>query len=203
MSDLENRALVLIEFQGEWLNAEGKIHFLMRDNKDDLENAINNGKQALSAARRRGMKIVHCGLQFKEGYLELGIGKYGLRQHITSFRTFLDSDQGSQFVEPFVPRGNEFVLRGRTGASCFVGTNLDIFLRNQKITDIYLAGFALHVCVESTMRHGHDLGYNVILLEDACAAFSESQRKHVLENVVHHFGVSMTAAEFISELSSK
>lgn len=201
--DLKSSALVLIEFQGEWLNEDGKIHFLMKDNKEFLARAVENGKQALSAARRYGMKVVHGGLQYKEGYLELGKGKYGLREHLTSFNTFLESEKGSQFIDPFIPQGNEFVLRGRTGASCFVGTNLDIFLRNQKIADIYLAGFALHVSVESTLRHGHDLGYNVILLEDACAGFSESQRKHVLEDVVYHFGKRMTVAEFISELPSK
>ncbi|MCC3382126.1 isochorismatase family protein [Paenibacillus farraposensis] len=71
--------------------------------------------------------------------------------------------QGSQFGEAFTPEPGEFVVSGRTGASGFAGSNLDSFLRNQEIKKIYIAGYAFHVCVESTLRHGHDLGYEIRL----------------------------------------
>ncbi|WP_408639507.1 isochorismatase family protein, partial [Noviherbaspirillum autotrophicum] len=32
-------------------------------------------------------------------------------------------------------------------------------MRNQGISRLYLAGYATHVCIESTMRHAHDIGY--------------------------------------------
>lgn len=75
-------------------------------------------------------------------------------------------------------------------------------MRNQGVTQLYLAGFALHVCIESTLRQGHDLGYAVAIVEDACSAFNQRQRQHVLEDVVHHFGERITSAELTQHLSN-
>jgi nicotinamidase-related amidase len=57
-------------------------------------------------------------------------------------------------------------------------------------------GYALHVCVESTFRSAHDLGYNVILIADASAAFTKEQQEYVLNEVIHHFGKKITVNEF-------
>lgn len=199
---VKGSALTLIEFQWEWLGDDGKICHLMQD-REQFESAIEEAKRALEAARRHGMPVVHCGLRFQNGYPELGRGLYGLRAVIPRVGTFPADGKGSQFVEPFVPQGDEFVVQGRVGGSGFAGSNLDAYLRNQGIDTIYLAGFALHVCVESTMRHGHDLGYNVVILEDACAAFSPAQRKHVIEDVIHHYGEHITVDRFIGLLKGE
>lgn len=199
---VKGSALIFIEFQREWLDDDGKIRHLMED-KEQFDLAIEGARRALEAARRNKMSIVHCGLRFQNGYPELGQGLYGLRAVIPRVGTFPISGKGSQFVEPFAPHGDEFVVQGRIGGSGFAGSNLDSYLRNQNIANIYLAGFALHVCVESTLRHGHDLGYNVVVLEDACAAFTLAQRKHVLEHVIHHYGAHITVDEFVSYLEQQ
>jgi nicotinamidase-related amidase len=201
---LAKGALVLIEFQREWLDeGVGKINDLWEDG-EQLRSAVEGAERALSAAREAGMRVVHCGLRFQEGHPELGGGApevHGLKGVIPKAGTFLADGPGSEFVEPFVPREGEFVVRGRTGGSGFAGSNLDVYLRNQGVEEIYLAGFALHVCVESTLRAGHDRGYRTAVLEDATAAFTPGQRRHVLEDVVHHFGESLTVDEFVSRLA--
>lgn len=55
----------------------------------------------------------------------------------------------------------------------------------------------LHVCVESTLRHGHDLGCDVTVVEDAAPAFTAARRDHVLIHVVPHFGSGITTAQFV------
>lgn len=197
---IEGSALILIEFQREWLGEDGKIRPLMKD-REQLDSAVEGAKKAVAAARQHGIPVVHCGLRFQEGYPELGQAQHGLRAVIPQAGTFPADGEGSQFIEPFVPKNNEFVVQGRMGGSGFAGSNLDAYLRNQVISRIYLAGFALHVCVESTLRHGHDLGYDVTVLEDACAAFTSAQKQHVLEDVVHHYGEHITVEDFIDLLT--
>ena len=189
-------ALILIEFQRDWLDNDGKIHSLIEDH-DQFKPAIDNVEKALIFARNNAIEVVHCGLRFQDGYPELGSAQYGLRAVIPQVGSFPCSGKGSEFVEPFSPRKNEFIVQGRTGASGFSGSNLDSYLRNQNIRTIYLAGFALHVCVESTLRHGHDLGYNTIVLEDACAAFTKEQNQYVLNHVIHYFGARISVNNFI------
>ncbi|MNY51808.1 Isochorismatase family protein YecD [compost metagenome] len=61
------------------------------------------------------------------------------------------------------------------GSSAFAATTLDSYLRNNKIEDIYLMGFALRQCVESTLRNAYDLGYHTNVIYDASAAFTQEQ----------------------------
>lgn len=193
-------ALLFIEFQYEWLSEQGKLQHLFADKAPFLE-SLAKAERIITAARHVGMPILHSGLNYSKGYQELGVATYGLRKAITTHQTFLVDAEGSQFVGVFKPQQEEFVVSGRTGASAFAGSNLDSYLRNNRITTLYLLGYAMHVCVESTLRAAHDLGYEVILIEDASAAFTSQQEQHVLNHVVPHFGGRITAQNFLKQLS--
>jgi nicotinamidase-related amidase len=197
--DRSRTALVLIEYQREWLDADGKINRLMTD-RPQFEAALERSKRLIDGAREAGLAIVHVGLAFTPGHPELGKAALGLRGAIPKFGTFVG--RGAEFVPPFDPRPGEFVVSGRVGASGFAGSNLDAYLRNQRIDTILLAGFALHVCAESTFRQAHDLGYAAIIVEDATAAFTADQRRHVLDDVVHHYGAAASVDEVLVAISS-
>ncbi|WP_207423907.1 cysteine hydrolase [Desertivirga brevis] len=189
-------AFILIECQNEWLSPKGKLHGLIED-RDLFTLSIGNIEKCLKHARDQKMLVGHVGLRFQKGYPELANGKSGLNKAIPTFGTFPLNEFGSQFYNPFQPMDSEFVVTGRTGASGFSGSNLDIWLRNNKIENIYLVGYATHVCVESTFREAHDKGYNPILITDAGSAFNKNQQEYVVENIVHHFGECVTTAEFL------
>ncbi|MGN6222943.1 cysteine hydrolase [Pseudoxanthomonas sp.] len=191
-------AVLLIEFQNEWLAPDGKLNGLVQD-RAQLADAVAAGTRLLDAARASGVPVIHSGLRFDPGHPELGGARYGLREAIPRAGTFRGA--GAEFFGPFQPAPGEFVASGRLGASAFAGSNLNSYLRNRGIDTLLIAGFALHVCVESTLRAAHDLGYETILVEDASAAFNAAQRRHVLDEVVHHFGHAMSSGEVIHVLT--
>lgn len=192
------KALILIECQNEWLSPKGKLQKLIED-QEMFNNSVKNIEKALKFAREKNMPIAHVGLRFQKGYPELSNGKSGLHKAIPLFGTFPLNEFGSQFYDLFQPIKEEFVVSGRVGASGFSGSNLDIWLRNNKIEDIYLVGYATHVCVESTLREAHDKGYNTFLISDATSAFNRMQQDYVLNEIVHHFGKHLTTNEFVNE----
>ncbi|UJA56044.1 isochorismatase family protein [Serratia marcescens] len=196
----ERAALVMIEFVNEWLDPQGKLHGLIQD-KRSLARSQEAGKRALEAARQAGMPVIHATLQLSPDYRELGRKPFGLRGAIPKAGTWQKQDKGWQFYPSFAPRSNEFVISGRAGASAFPASDLDNYLRGQGITRLYLAGYATHVCIESTLRAAHDLGYEPVILSDATAAFTAQQQQHVLNDVVHHFGWAMMTQAFIETLS--
>ena len=49
----------------------------------------------------------------------------------------------------------------------FTGTNLDVYLKSQGVTQIVIAGVATSMGVESTAHQAHEHGYNVTLAIDA------------------------------------
>lgn len=191
------KALVLIECQNEWLSNKGKLYHLI-ENKALLRASLSHIERTLKFARHTGMAIAHIGLQFQKGYPELANGKSGLHKAIPKAQTFLLNEFGTEFYETLKPDYGEFIVKGRTGASGFSGSNLDIWLRNNKIEDVYLVGYATHVCVESTMREAHDKGYHPILIEDATSAFNQHQQDYVINEIVHHFGEHQTTDEFLN-----
>jgi len=197
--DPKDTAILLIEFQREWLDADGKINFLMKD-RAQFESAIKGGHDLLEFGRKNGIQIIHSGLRFLPGHPELGKDGLGLRGAIKRLGTFPMHAKGSEWADGFEPEEGEFIPYGRTGGSAFAGSNLDGFMKANRFNTLLIGGFALHVCVESTLRHGHDLGYDCYVVADATAAFTPEQRKHVFEEVVHHYGETITLDALRSQL---
>ncbi|NKY86403.1 cysteine hydrolase [Nocardia veterana] len=80
--------------------------------------------------------------------------------------------QGSpqyQLVPELTPGPDEVVFDKIT-MSAFAGTPLDIALRDLRLDTVVIAGIALEVGIEPTVRHAIDLGYLPIMVTDACGA---------------------------------
>lgn len=195
----EKSAIILIETQNEWMHPNGKLNKALVKDKKMMQTSIKNIEKLVAFARKKGIPVVHVGLRFEKGYPELANGKSGLRKAIPNAGTFPINEFGSQFYETVKPIEGEFVVTGRVGASGFTGSNLDAYLRNNKIENIYLAGYATHVCVESTLRDGHERSYNTYVISDATSAFNQTQQSYFLSEIVHHFGEHLTTKEFANE----
>lgn len=52
----------------------------------------------------------------------------------------------------------------------FLGTDLYDFLRYSGVNRLVIIGMQTHMCVEATVRAAHDLGYDCIVVADACAS---------------------------------
>lgn len=194
-------ALVLIECQNEWLGPDALLQTVIED-RLQFTHAQTAAKSLLNKAREANIAVGHAGLRFQTGYPELGEKGFGLRGAIQHYGTFPEGGPGSDFAAGFEPEPKEFIVHGRVGSSAFAGSNLDHWLRNNEINTLILAGFALHVCVESTLRAGHDLGYSCYIAKDATAAFTTKQYEHVLSDIVPHFGRAVSNPEISSLIQS-
>jgi nicotinamidase-related amidase len=74
-----------------------------------------------------------------------------------------------QLVPEVTPSADEAILDKIT-MSAFVGTPLDLALRDCAVSSIAIVGAAMEVGIEPTVRHAMDLGYLPIVVTDACGA---------------------------------
>jgi nicotinamidase-related amidase len=194
--DINKSALVLIEYQEEWLGENSKLKDLMKD-QEQFENSRINSKRVLEYARKIGMNIAHVPLIVSNDYKELGKEKatLGLRAAIQKAGTW--QNESKNFHKDFIPQNDEFIIGGRVGASGFAGSNLDTILRNSKIDNLFLTGYATNVCVESTLREAHDKGYNTYVISDATSAFTKEQKDFFEKHIIHHFGKILTTSKFL------
>ncbi|MDP3415238.1 cysteine hydrolase family protein [Falsiroseomonas sp.] len=86
----------------------------------------------------------------------------------------------SQIVASIAPQPGEIVVT-KTTDSALTGTNLRLILANMGITHVVCAGIFTDQCVSSTVRSLADESFDVIVLEDACAAGSDALHERELE----------------------
>lgn len=82
---------------------------------------------------------------------------------------FLRDSPGFQILPEVAPLPSEAVFDKIT-MSAFEGTPLDIALRDCGINAFLIAGVAMEIGIEPTVRQGADLGYIPIVVTDACGA---------------------------------
>ena len=75
----------------------------------------------------------------------------------------------SQVVRELSPAGDEIVVT-KTTDSALSGTNLRLILHNLGIRTVICAGIFTDQCVASTVRSLADESFDVVVVEDACAA---------------------------------
>jgi len=105
------------------------------------EQAARNASKVLGAFRSRGDLVVHV-------------------RH--------EASRGAEIHESVAPVEGERVFT-KTEVSCFNGTDLLAYLRDEKVSRLVICGMMTHMCVEAAARAAHDLGFEVTVVGDACA----------------------------------
>ena len=73
----------------------------------------------------------------------------------------------------------EIVAQEHWCSSAFANTDLDLLLKRHGIHQLIVIGLIAHTCVESTVRFAVELGYDVTLVKDATADYSDPLRRSV------------------------
>ena len=162
-----------------------------------LENTVEMVKEA----RKAGATIVYVPIQFAPGFNELSPTPYGILKGCRDGQVFEKGSWGAEIVDVLKPQPGDIIVEGKRGLDGFATTNLDFILRSRKIDTIALGGFLTNCCVESTMRTGYELGYNVITVKDCAATVSEQAQTGAIEHDFPMFSHPMTHDEFVSSLA--
>ena len=92
---------------------------------------------------------------------------------------FLPGSAAVQIVPELGPREGEVVVDKIT-MSAFEGTFLNIAMRDMGLNAFIIAGIALEVGIEPTIRHGTDFNYVPVLVTDACGSKNDEVQERSL-----------------------
>ncbi|CEF49071.1 unnamed protein product [uncultured bacterium] len=159
-----------------------RVALLVYDMQVGILNQIKNPEQItlqvlkmLSAARQAGVRV------FFSRHLSLAKELMGMSQFRMAMawqRTdspeqvkpwFLRDDPSFQIIPELAPRPTEGVFDKLT-MSAFEGTWLDFALRDCGVNAFIIVGVATEIGIEPTIRHGADLGYIPVFVNDACGS---------------------------------
>jgi len=105
------------------------------------ESASLNCKKLLDKFRKADRSIVHVGHKVRSG---------------------------GEFHPDVAPLDGEKIVM-KSEVSAFNGTELTAYLQENNITKLVICGMQTHMCVEGAVRAAYDLGFEVVLIGDACA----------------------------------
>ena len=102
----------------------------------------------------------------------------------------------SPIIDAVAPLPNELVFR-KNGATAFGMTRIDLVLWQLGIETLVVGGVVTHHCVEATVRGAFDHGFNVVLLHDATATYSERLQEGTVRSVGDWF-CSMASSDAVA-----
>jgi biuret amidohydrolase len=101
-------------------------------------------------------------------------------EHVAQLKVpFVRDSPPFQLVSELTPLVTEAIFDKIT-MSPFVGTPLDIAMRDCGLNAFAIVGIALEVGIEPTVRHAMDLGYIPVLVTDACGSRDKEAANRVL-----------------------
>jgi nicotinamidase-related amidase len=167
---------------------------------------LDRCKELVGAARRGGFRIFFT----RHFYLpNRAAGSGQLRRAMVWQRKDEPADttpfilQGSarwEIVPELGPREEEVIVDKIT-MSAFEGTFLNLAMRDAHLKAFIIAGIALEVGIEPTVRHGADLNYVPVVVADACGSKTADAKTRSLSSLEETGEViTVNTAEIVSAL---
>jgi nicotinamidase-related amidase len=142
------------------------------------EIVIPNMRALQETFRSTGIDVIHARIAC---LLENGRDR-SLSQKMPGWNNLLmpSNTEESQIVPELAPRPGEIVVT-KTTDSALTGTNLRLVLSNMGIRNVVVSGIYTDQCVSSTVRSLADESFNVVVVEDCCAAGTDDLHYKELE----------------------
>jgi len=112
-----------------------------------------NGRALLQRWREAGRPIIHV-----------------RHDSVMEGSSLAPGSDGNRFRPGFEPLEHEPLVT-KSVNSAFIGTDLDLRLRRLGATQIVVFGISTDMCVSTTVRTGSNMGWDMVLVPDACDCF--------------------------------
>lgn len=142
-AELRKSAVVIVDAQREYLDGSVPL--------SGVEDALVEIKKLLERARAAGAPVFHVAHNTQPGA-----------------PIFDPESPMSDIIDAVKPEGGEKVIK-KNLPSAFVNTDLEKYLRDSGRTELVVAGFMTHMCINATTRSAVDLGFQPTIIASACA----------------------------------
>jgi nicotinamidase-related amidase len=131
---------------------------------------VPNIQKLLDASRQHHIEVIHLRIQSltKDG-------RDRSKQHKNLGIHCPPGSKEAQLLDELQAQHDEIVLT-KTCGGAFNGTMIDQILRNIGIQNLIVVGVVTNGCVEATVRDASDRSYDVIVVEDACATWTQEMQ---------------------------
>ena len=175
MYDKAITALLVIDPYNDFISEGGKLWDRLKTVAEANE-CVPHMLQVLNAARKAELRVFYAlHRRYRPGDYETWKYIAPIQKAAWLRKTFENGTWGGEIRSEFKPQPGEIVALEHWGSSGFANTDLDLPLKRHGIHQLIVMGLIAHTCVEATVRYAADLGYEVTLVKDATADYSDEK----------------------------
>lgn len=186
----EDSILLIIDPQVDFCSKEGK--FGRYGNFSKIEKTIDKILYVHDKLEKRGFETA----LFKQVYdpenmdpLKVDLTKKKSGRGSCDIRT-----DGHNFYRVTLENKRVFTKYGYY--NCFLEDSFMDYLQRKEVKSIIVTGFDTHICVESTVRAGYDLGYQMVLVTDCIGGRAGVKRQeNSIDTMSRYFAVPIQSQD--------
>ncbi len=195
--------LVVIDPYNDLISEGGKVWDRLKG-VAEANQCIPHMMQVLDAARKAGIRVFYAlHHRYRPGDYETWKYIAPIQKAAWMHRTFECGTWGGEIRSEFAPQPGDIVAQEHWCSSGFANTDLDLQLKEHGIHQLIVMGLIAHTCVEATVRYAAELGYEVTVVKDATASYSDREMQAALEvNMPTYASAIATASEIVNSIGS-
>ena len=206
--DLRRRdtALLVIDMQYGDAHREHGLLRRMRDRGDGPAaeyyatrvetQVIPNIRRLQEACRQAGVEVIHTKI---ESLTRDGRDRSLEHKHLGIHHP--PGSKDAQILDEVGPQGDEIVIT-KTCGGVFNGSNIEYVLRNLGIQHLIVVGVVTSGCVEVAVRDAADRGFQVLLIEDATATWSDDMHRAAMRAMDEIYAKVLPTSEMLARLEA-
>ena len=201
--DKEITALLVIDPYNDFISEGGKLWDRVRD-VAEANNCVPHMLQVLNAARKAELRVFYAlHHRYRPGDYETWKYIAPTQKAAWLRKTFENGTWGGELRREFEAQPGDIVALEHWCSSGFANTDLDLQLKKHGIHKLIVIGLRANTCVESTIRFAAELGYEVTMVKDATASFSDEEMHAALDiNIPNYASAIVTTNEVVEAISS-
>ena len=196
----ESAALLVIDPYNDFISEGGKIWDRIRAVAEANE-CVPHMLQVLNAARKAKLRVFYAmHHRYRPGDYETWKYIAPIQKAAWTRKTFEYGTWGGEFRAEFAPIPGEIVVQEHWCSSGFANTDLDLQLKKHGIHQLIVMGLIAHTCIEATVRYAAELGYDVTVVRDATADYSDEMMRAALDINIPNYASAVVTTKEVVEL---
>ena len=196
-------ALLMIDPYNDFISEGGKVWDRLKG-VAEANKCVPHMMQVLDAARKAGLRIFYAlHRRYRPGDYEGWKYIAPIQRAAWSRKTFEYGSWGGEIRSEFAPQPGDIVALEHWCSSGFANTDLDLQLKKLGIHQLIVMGLIAHTCVEASVRYAAELGYEITMVKDATASYSDKEMHAALDvNIPNYASAIVTTNEIVDSISS-
>ncbi len=186
-----NLGLIVIDMQNGFVSKNGSYDKLEMNTKS-YRRIVPNIRNLILFCRKEDIPIFYTEAVREPSGIDLLLNVHRIlprtREERLKVPICVRGTWDGQTIDELKPTSKDHIIIKRRD-SAFQDTELIVWLQSVGINTLIFCGIDTSICVETSLRDGFNLGYDVILISDATASGIGGHYETTLERVSDYYGI--------------